>query len=129
MERKSPARSGRSGPSAMCACEIFSTTVCPISVTSNRAVSLEQLHQFGYTRLFLQVPDRIHHAAAGFARHYWLGECLKLLFNFSIGQRISLVALGIVELRGEFTSVDGVNPDDHALQGREDLLDFGIGDD
>src|SRR5215468_11285043 len=31
MDRKSPARSGRDGPSAMCDCAIFSTMVCPIS--------------------------------------------------------------------------------------------------
>src|SRR5208337_4701687 len=33
MERKSPARRGRSGPSAMCACAIFSTIVCPMCLS------------------------------------------------------------------------------------------------
>src|SRR5271157_3414585 len=84
MERKSPARRGRSGPSAMCACEIFSTMVWPMCLSVSRAearkcknkqstallkarpfkAGLEQLHQLGHARLLLQVPDGIHRAAA-----------------------------------------------------------------
>src|SRR5271157_2618054 len=149
MERKSPARRGRSGPSAMCACEIFSTMVWPMCLSVSRAeahtskseqstarlktrpfkADFEQLHQLGHARLLLQVPDGIHCAAACFARHHRLGERLKLFFNFLVSQRISRVALRIVELLGEFTSVDGVNPHDDALQRRKHLLDLGIGND
>src|ERR1039457_4618163 len=76
MERKSPARSGRLGPSAMWACAIFSTMVWPMSMTSRcrGPIGLEQLHQLGHARLLLQAPDGVHGAAADFARHHRLRQ-------------------------------------------------------
>src|SRR5664279_1134587 len=86
MERKSPARNGRPGPSAMWACAIFSTMVWPMSMTSRcrGPVGLEQLHQLGHARLLLQAPDGVHGAAADFTRHYRLRQRLKLLFHFLV---------------------------------------------
>src|SRR5208283_5712857 len=110
MERKSPARSGRSGPSAMCDCAIFSTIVCPISVISRRsAIGLEQLHQLAEARLLLQAPDGIHGAATCTARHHRLRQRLEFLLDFAVGQRISRIPLGIVELRRELAAINGVD--------------------
>src|ERR1019366_7482866 len=113
MERKSPARSARPGPSAMWACAIFSTMVCPISVLSHcgRAVSLKQLHQLRHARLLLQVPDGVHGAATSFARHHRLRQRLELLLHFCIGQRIPRIALGVVELGCKLAAIDGMDPD------------------
>src|SRR5208337_1862613 len=99
MERKSSVRSGREGPSVMCAWAIFSTMVWAILVTFSSVAGLKQLHQLRHARLLLQVPDRDHRASAGFARHYRPRQRLKLLLNFLVSQRIARVTLGIVKLR------------------------------
>ena len=68
-----------------------------------------------HARLLLQIPDSVHGAAASVMRHYRSGQRLKLLFNFFVTERISRIALGIVELSREFAPIDSVNPHDDAL--------------
>ncbi len=55
------------------------------------------------------------------------GQRLEFLFDFAVRQRISRIALGIVELRRELAPINGVDAHDHTLQRREDLLDVGVG--
>src|SRR6516164_1736230 len=127
MERKSPARSGRPGPSAMCVCETFSTIVCPIALPPSLSISAEQVHQICHVRLLLQRPNRRDGFTTRRCSHYRLRERLKLFFDFLIRQGIARIAFGIIQLPPELATLGGQDGYNDTLQCRENLLDFGIG--
>src|SRR5271166_2094852 len=126
IDRKSPARSGRFGPSTMCVCEVFSTIVCPMCRPLPLAIGAEQLHQPVHTRLPIQCPDRVDGVAPPDLCHHRPGESLKLLFHFLVGQRIPWVALGIVKLLAELAAIRRLDGRHNALQRRKYLFYFRI---
>src|SRR5271165_2150050 len=126
IDRKSPARSGRLGPSAMCVCEIFSTIVCPICLSPALAIGVEELHQLAHARLLLQRPNRIDRLAPCGLCHHRPGQRLEFLFNFPVGQRIAQIALGIIQLLAELAAVGRLDGHYHALQHRKNLFNLRI---
>src|SRR5271169_1870129 len=118
METKSPARSGRSGPSARWACASFSTMVwgmnsCQLSVAScqwgRRAgpFRLQQLHQLTHRTELVQLPHRFLHPLACGARHHRRGQRVEFLLDLAVAERIPRVALRIIQLLGELAPVGG----------------------
>src|SRR5271166_2966841 len=129
IDRKSPARNGRLGPSVICVCEIFSTIVCPICPSPALAIGVEELHQLAHARLLLQRPNRIDRLAPCGLCHHRPGQRLEFFFNFPVGQRIARIALGIIQLLAELAAVRRLDGHYHALQRRKDLFNLRISND
>src|SRR5467141_1154670 len=115
MDRKSPVRSGREGPSAMCIWAIFSTIVWGIGSPSmfrflplfchppqlrpgfrmrrfaGAWIGLQQRHQLADRGHLLQIPDGVLQLPLGLGRENTLGECRKLLFNLLVGERVARI--------------------------------------
>src|SRR5512146_157475 len=128
MARKSPAASGRGGPSVMCNCAIFSTMVWPIGILrvipagagrgpcrspptlptpGGLALRPADLHECAHALLPLQVPYRVLEPPPDPLRQDRRRQGVELLLDLGIGERVARVALGIVELPGELAPIPG----------------------